>query len=271
MCQTATTVTITSSANPSVFGQAVTLFASVNPSQATGKVTFYDGATILGTASITSGEAMLSTILPASGIRVPKARFPGGGVYGPSNSPALAQTVTVVPATTLQSPTSYPTSYTINQHVAVADFNGDGHLDIVTNNYTVLMGNGDGTFRTPVPYTSDSDSYGVVTGDFNGDGKPDFATARYDGNIGVWLNKGDGTFQPPVLYSVGAAPRDIAIGDFNNDGIIDIAVASRQGQAIGIGVFLGMGDGTFKPVVTYLAGRQPNSVGRGGFQWRRQF
>jgi virginiamycin B lyase len=171
-----------------------------------------------------------------------------------------AASILVVPATTLQAPVGYSTANAINQHVAVADFDGDGHLDIVTNNYTILMGNGDGTFRTPVIYTSASNSYSVVTGDFNHDGKPDFATARYDGNVGVWLNKGDGTFQPPVLYATGAGPRNIAVGDFNNDGVSDIAVASRQGQAVGVGVLLGVGDGTFRPVVTYLAGRRQTAL-----------
>jgi hypothetical protein len=260
ICQTSTTITIASSLNPSLFGQVVTLSALVNPSQASGRVTFYDGVTVLGATTVVNGSAVLSVTLPASGVRTLEALFIGGPPYDPSRSSGLAQTVNVGLATTLQEPVSYTTASTINQHVAVADFNGDGILDIVTNNYTILMGNGDGTFRAPVIYTSASNSYSVVTGDFNGDGKPDFATARYDGNIGVWLNKGDGTFQPPVLYSIGAVPRDLAVGDFNNDGIIDIATASRQGQALGVGILLGVGDGTFRPVATYLAGRPQTAL-----------
>ena len=41
----------------------------------------------------------------------------------------------------------------------------------------------------------------------------------------------------------GASPQSIAVGDFNGDGFADLAVA----QAGSIGVFLGNGDGTFKP------------------------
>lgn len=223
-------------------------------------MTFYDGTTILGIAPVVNGRAAISAIPPAPGIRTLTARFAGGSVYGSGISSAFTQTVSVNPATTLRTPASYPTSSTINQQVAVADFNGDGHLDIVTNNYTVMMGNGDGTFQTSANYTSSSNAYAVATGDFNGDGKPDFATARYDGAVGVWLNKGDGTFQAPVLYQIGAAPRDIVVADFNNDGIPDIAVASRQGQGIGVGVLLGVGDGTFQPVVTYLAGRRQTAL-----------
>ncbi len=245
---------MTSSANPSIFGQLVTLSIAVTPALAAGRVAFYDGITPLGIATVANGSASLSTILPSAGIRSLKARFSGSGTYGSSLSPALSQTVSLVPATTLQAPVAYTTANANNQHIAVADFNGDGHLDIVTNNYTVSMGNGDGTFRAPAIYTYSSNSYAVVTGDFNGDGKPDFATAGIDGNIDVWLNKGDGTFQPPVLVPTGTAPRDLAVGDFNNDGIADIAMVSRQGEALGVGILLGVGDGTFRPIVTYLAG-----------------
>jgi len=253
--QIPTTTTLSSSANPAVFGQVVTLSASVSPSQATGSVTFYDGTTVLGTHKVLSGNAAISVILPSSGMRSLKGRFIGVTGYAASVSPVLAQTVNPVSATTLQAATQYSTGTAIgNQHLAAADFNGDGHLDIVTTSYTVLLGNGDGTFQKPVVYMGGSTAEAIVTGDFNGDGKPDFATARDDGNIGVWLNNGDGTFQAPLVFPSGADPIDIATGDFNNDGILDIAVSSPQGGATGIGVFLGVGDGTFKPVVTYLSG-----------------
>ena len=68
--------------------------------------------------------------------------------------------------------------------VAVSDFNGDGNLDVVTANahgypydISVLLGNGDGTFRPKVDYASDGPGYCIVAGDFNGDGKQDIAEA----------------------------------------------------------------------------------------------
>jgi len=54
--------------------------------------------------------------------------------------------------------------------VAIADFNQ--HLDIA-NTVSMLLGNGDGTFRTGTPLPG-SASY-MFTADFNGDGKPDVA------------------------------------------------------------------------------------------------
>src|SRR5271170_713684 len=63
MCQTSTTISMASSTNPAILGQGVTLSASINPSQATGEVTFYDESVILGIAPAANGSATLSTIL----------------------------------------------------------------------------------------------------------------------------------------------------------------------------------------------------------------
>jgi hypothetical protein len=57
----ASTVTVTSSLNPAVSGQSVTFAATVTPSAATGTVQFLDGATALGTATISGGVATLNT------------------------------------------------------------------------------------------------------------------------------------------------------------------------------------------------------------------
>lgn len=78
-------------------------------------------------------------------------------------------------------------AYTVGKSpdgITVADFNGDGNLDIATSNYSdstisVLLGNGDGTFRTQLR-ASPNLAYPVslVSGDFNGDGIPDLAVGN---------------------------------------------------------------------------------------------
>src|SRR5665213_3320812 len=186
--QTSTSVAITSSVNPSAFGQMVTLSASITPSQATGKVTFCDGTTVLGVGNVSNGNAVLTTILPISGIRLLTARFAGVGSYASSISSAFSQTVNVNHADTLQAGASYAAGYTAN--IAVADFDGDGHLDLVTSNDVIFVGNGDGTFQAPSATASGPAPGPVATGDFNGDGRPDIVTLDNSGNVAVALSKG---------------------------------------------------------------------------------
>ena len=63
---TATTTSLVSSPDPSTYGEPVLLTATVGPSAATGKVTFYDGTTVLGTAPL-SGRQRTHQHNPASG------------------------------------------------------------------------------------------------------------------------------------------------------------------------------------------------------------
>jgi hypothetical protein len=85
--------------------------------------------------------------------------------------------------------------------IAVADFNGDGILDLVVSNdpcypacgnpgaISVLVGAGDGTFQAPQTFATGGELPFLTVADFNGDGKPDVATANGDSrSISVLLN-----------------------------------------------------------------------------------
>lgn len=67
-------------------------------------------------------------------------------------------------------------------------------------------------------------------------------------------------FAPPVAYTTGAlAPIAVALGDLNGDGNIDVVAINADNPGT-LGVLLGNGDGTLRPVVTYPAGAWPGFV-----------
>lgn len=165
--------------------------------------------------------------------------------------------------------------------LTVGDVNGDGKLDAVIGNQCaqpactsstvgVALGNGDGTFQPAVAYNSGG-IYpdGVAIADLRGIGKADIVVANSStsttinqGDVGVLLGNGDGTFQPVVAYSAslfGAAA--IKVDDMDGDGKLDVVVVncsatsgSCKGGNGNVGVLLGNGDGTLKPVATFPPG-----------------
>jgi hypothetical protein len=146
--------------------------------------------------------------------------------------------------------------------LAVADFNGDGNLDIAVASYqdgsvAVLLGKGDGTFQPPVNYSTPIGPYFVGVGDFNGDHILDLVTLETTGYchcISVLLGNGDGTFQEPAITTDLTDPAvAFGIGDFNGDGKLDVAAAWFSGTAGGVDILLGNGDGTFQLGGTYPA------------------
>ncbi|MFZ2725911.1 MAG: FG-GAP-like repeat-containing protein [Methylococcaceae bacterium] len=92
-----------------------------------------------------------------------------------------------------QTPINYGDSY--YPIIAIADFNKDNKLDIVETVYnyddtygvSVLLGNGDGGFQTPINYNSGDYVDNIAIDDFNGDAKTDIVTTN--GNaVSVLLN-----------------------------------------------------------------------------------
>jgi hypothetical protein len=74
------------------------------------------------------------------------------------------------------------------------------------------------------------------------------------GGLSILLGNGDGTFQPAVVLSTDSFPTGLSVGDFNDDARPDLAVsgyASALNSLSVVGVFIGMGDGTFQPRTDY--------------------
>jgi Big-like domain-containing protein/galactose oxidase-like protein len=88
-----TTVTLSSSPNPSAFGQQVTFVASLTPAAASGTVTFKDGSAVLGTGPVTNGASQLRSINLAVGQHGITAIYSGDASDNGSTSPIFTQTV----------------------------------------------------------------------------------------------------------------------------------------------------------------------------------
>lgn len=195
------------------------------------------------TGEITGTPASSTTTPPSSTFIVT--------VTDSSTAPLTAQkqfTLTPIPSTAAE-----------RGPVAIAqnDFNADGNQDLAvvnqaTNNVTILLGKGDGTFTeatgSPISSGIGNGPVAIAAADLNGDAKPDLAVVNQtDNTVSVLLNNGDATFtasaSSPLQTGSGTSPNSVAIADFNQDGIPDIAVSN--GGANTFTVFVGLSGGLF--------------------------
>jgi uncharacterized protein (TIGR03437 family) len=164
---------------------------------------------------------------------------------------------------TFQPAVSYPAGPNA-LHVAIADLNNDGKLDLAvtadSGSVTLLLGNGDGTFRSGSTITAGlgTGPVSVIAADFNGDGKLDLATSNEDGTISILLGNGDGTFQTPQNFKAGSDCIYLAAADFNKDGKLDLAINDFASSLLI--VMLGKGDGTFGPPAVYNTTPTPTGL-----------
>jgi hypothetical protein len=118
--------------------------------------------------------------------------------------------------------------------VNLADFNNDGHLDILVNEisaagltFEILFGDGAGNFSAATPIALGSIGTGqspVAVADFNGDGFPDIAFAAGEA-IAIVFGDGHGGFLPPRLFTIGlegATFGHLYVTDANLDGKPDL-------------------------------------------------
>ncbi len=111
--QASTTTSLGSSPNPSTFGQAVTLTATVTAAGGTptGTVTFKDGGATIGTGALSGDAATFTTSSLTSGAHSFTAVYAGDNNFTTSTSTALAQTVGQAPTTTSLSSSANPSTF----------------------------------------------------------------------------------------------------------------------------------------------------------------
>jgi FG-GAP-like repeat len=167
--------------------------------------------------------------------------------------------------------------------IAIADLNRDGNGDLVMpvnggsngvwivagTTVSVLLSNGDGTFRAPVEFPAGRAPTQAAVADFNGDGKRDVVVTNNlnssePDTVSVLLGNGDGTLAAPLATPLFAdsGPFNMVAADLNGDGRQDVAIAHQTGSISNglASVLFGNGDGSFTPVPRF----QVRNVGTQG-------
>ncbi len=147
--------------------------------------------------------------------------------------------------------------------VATSDFNQDGFTDVMTTNignntFSLLLGNGDGTFQDQVTIPACKEPRALAVDDYNRDGRADVAVACSGSDqVRIRFGHDKGTFGVGPGYSVHRTPVSITSADINGDHFADLLVVLRNDK---IHVLLGKGDGSFLKGPLYEHGDTPTSI-----------
>lgn len=145
-----------------------------------------------------------------------------------------------------------------------ADFNNDGILDIVVANktdstFSLLNGNGDGTFQPQQVFPAGNGPHYISGGDFNGDNNIDIAlTNRDEDTVWPYFNDGVGGFVLGNVIQVGREPRSLLIRDLDGDSDVDMMAGNFKASEMSY--LLNTGFGAYVNDSTYSIGKSPRII-----------
>src|SRR5206468_3556612 len=144
-----------------------------------------------------------------------------------------------------------------------------------SNDVSVLLGRGDGTFRPGTSLAVGANPFYLVAGDFDGDGGVDLAAADYTSrDVLVVLGRGDGSF-PAVSTAVSAGQPlvgrtgSLVDDDFDDDGnlvlVVTLRFTAESASGKAVVVLRGDGGGGIGEGLSIPAGREPGPLVAGDF------
>lgn len=135
----------------------------------------------------------------------------------------------------------------VANNIVLGDFNHDGIPDVATSSNQFALGNGDGTFLSPVPILTNPPPLGFMwigAGDMNNDGWTDIVATEgdFETQMYVLLNNQQGGFTTSSTINNAVGLYTVLLADLNHDGNLDVVVET-SGDA---DIYLGNGKGQLK-------------------------
>ena len=100
--------------------------------------------------------------------------------------------------------------------------------------FSILFGNGDGTFSNSISYSSGAHPSFVLSADMNNDGNVDLIAANSDGanTVTLLFGNGNGAFANKTMYTTGLFPTFVAADAFRDKTKLDLVVTSALDNSI---------------------------------------